>query len=503
MNPTAGVIVTLMLAWGLGGCATSREPSGPYLPEDTSLSAHGHAPEWFSDAKLGIYFHWGVYSVPAHGSEWYPRWMYFPDHAWSKHHADTWGADFDYHEFVPLFTAEHFEADEWAALFRQAGARFAGPVAEHHDGFSMWASKATPWNAAERGPGRDLTGELEQAIRAEGMRFVATFHHARNLQRYQETWESEWASDQGRRRFRNSHYPYTPGTGPASRDPDLRLLYGNLPEDEWLETVWLAKLKEVVDAYHPDLIWFDSWLDQVPMAYRQRFAAYYFNRASQRGQDVLIARKQQDLPLTYSVDDFEKGRLDKLTEEVWLTDDTISKGSWCYTEDLKVKTPRQVLHDFVDIVSKNGVLLLNLSPRADGTIPENQREVLVRLGKWLDQHGAAIYDTRPWTVYGEGPTRMPKSGGFVPLVTYTADDIRYTRSKDGTTLYAIILGWPGAGREVTFRSIQSGNTPVTDVTLLGHDRPVPWESSDDGLRVVLPERSPDDLAVVLRIDLNH
>ena len=153
-----------------------------YEPTLESLSKVNPAPEWFRDAKVGIYFHWGVYSVPAFAGEWYPRHMHEEGHRAHTHHLETWGdpAEFGYHDFVPLFRAEHFDAEEWAELFERAGARFAGPVAEHHDGFAMWASKVTPWNAKDRGPKRDLTGELAKALRARGMKFVATFHHARN-----------------------------------------------------------------------------------------------------------------------------------------------------------------------------------------------------------------------------------------------------------------------------------------------------------------------------------
>jgi len=159
------------------GSAVSAEP---YQENWYSLARHDQAPEWFRDAKFGIYFHWGVYSVPALDSEWYPRHMHFEGHPVYKHHLKTYGhpSEFGYHDFVPMFKAEHFDADAWAELFAQAGAKFAGPVAEHHDGFAMWDSEVTPWNVADMGPQRDITGELEKAIRAQGMKFIATFHHA-------------------------------------------------------------------------------------------------------------------------------------------------------------------------------------------------------------------------------------------------------------------------------------------------------------------------------------
>ena len=248
-----------------------------YTPELSSLSQHTTAPEWFRDAKLGIYFHWGPYTVAAKESEWYPRFMHFdlPPEAfkdgasWSHAdladwHTENFGdpAQFGYHDMIPLFTGEHFDADEWADLFQKSGARFAGPVAEHHDGYAMWDSDVTPWNAADTGPKRDITGELIAALRARDMKVITTFHHAKNLQRYRgkSIEESRTFTNGATNYFWDSHYPWIQGLATASEDPDLRLLYGNVPEDEWVDTVWLAKVKEVIDLYEPDIVWFDSWL---------------------------------------------------------------------------------------------------------------------------------------------------------------------------------------------------------------------------------------------------
>ncbi len=467
-----------------------------------SLFQHEAAPEWFRDAKLGIYFHWGVYSVPAFGSEWYPRTMYFNGTGENRHHIETYGqtSQFGYHDFVKDFTAEHFDAKEWVGLFKQAGARFAGPVAEHHDGFSMWASKITPWNAGDMGPKRDITGELAAALRAEGMKLITTFHHARNLQRY--------ADKPGETRFEDSHYPYLPGTATASNDPKLRLLYGNIPEAQWLETIWLGKLKEVIDNYQPDIIWFDSWLDKIPEQYRQAFCAYYLNAALKWNRDVVIVRKQDDLPIEFTVNDHEKSRESGTSPRVWMTDDTISTGSWCYTRDLRIKPASQVIHALIDTVSKNGIVLLNLSPKADGTIPDDQRAVLLELGHWLEQNGEAIYATRPWLTFGEGPTKEPGGGfgdaGKFLRLQYSGKDIRYTVSKDGKTLYALFMGWPETP-EVTLESLRVQNTSgAAGVMLLGHPKAVEYRIDTQGkLVLVIPplrkEQRPGSYAYAFKI----
>ena len=235
----------------------------------------------------------------------------------------------------------------------------------------------------------------------------------------------------------------------------------------------------MIDKYQPDIMWFDSWLDEVPEPIQQEFCAYYLNAARGWGREVVIVRKQDDLPIEFTVLDHEKSRMSGLSERVWMTDDTISTGSWCYTSDLQVKSAGQVIHSLIDTVAKNGIVLLNISPMADGVIPDDQRAVLAELGDWLDQFGAAIYETRPWLTYGEGPTKEPEGGfqdaGEFLRLAYSAADVRYTRSKDGRTIYAILLGWPGAGVEVALKSFAAGepgaDVAVENVTLLGVDRP--------------------------------
>lgn len=444
-----------------------------YEPTLESMQDINPAPEWFRDAKVGIYFHWGVYSVPAFGSEWYPRNMHLNKRGENKHHLQTWGPieKFGYADFVPMFKAEHFDAEEWADLFVQAGARFAGPVAEHHDGYAMWDSKVTPWNAVQTGPKKDLTGELEKAIRKRGMKFVATFHHARN-----NLWEinpGKWTG----------HYSGVKESYPALLDdPERAILYGYMPREQFLD-MWMGKLKEVIDQYQPDLIWFDSWLHEIPEETRLQFLAYYYSAAKAWGREVVVTRKQNDLPLSVSLEDFEKGRADNLTENVWLTDDTLSKGSWCYTDNLAIKDADEVIDTLVDLVSKNGQLLLNISPMADGTIPQNQRDVLLDMGAWLKVNGEAIYNTRPWQSFGEGPTRMKKGGHFVGHVKYGARDIRYTRSKDGQVLYATLLGWPEA--PFTLGHVRAGEGNAV-VTLLGHEGPIKHEINANGQLVIHP-----------------
>jgi alpha-L-fucosidase len=370
----------------------------------------------------------------------------------------------------------------------------------------MWDSETTPWNSMDKGPKRDVTGELEKAIRAKGLKFMTSFHHARHLQRYKGKEEEVLTREKNLYyQFRKSHYPLYPGTPPTLDDPELNYLYGNIPEPQWLEELWYAKLVEVIDNYSPDLIYFDSWLNFIPDSMRLKFCAYYLNHAQEAGKEVVITRKQEDLPLDCSIDDFEKTRQNHLAEKAWMTDETISNGSWCYTENMHVKPAKEHLHVLIDIVSKNGVLLLNISPKADGTIPMDQQNVLLEMGDWLEQYGEAIYGTRPWIIFGEGPTAEPEgdhvSQEFQQL-KYTARDIRYTSS--GSTVYAILLGQPEAGEWLemeAFSSLNIGESfALKSISIPGGADELEWTLEKNGLSVLIPSEGLNEMATVLKID---
>jgi alpha-L-fucosidase len=494
------------------GCATNKNAEAVYEPTWESLSKHDAAPEWMQDAKLGIYFHWGPYTVPAYRTEWYPRWMWYDSEVFGpfnctdvfEHHKKEWGhpRDFAYHEFVPLFNGKQFDPEEWAELFKNSGAKFAGPVAEHHDGFSMWDSRITPWNAKDRGPKRDVLGELFQSLEKRDIKRIATFHHARNFQRFnEESYLAEldkFAENDPRAYSRRSHFPYLPGHATVSDDPELQLMYGNMPFEKWHEEIWLGKLKEVIDNYQPDIIWFDSWLDEIPESYRQRFCAYYLNEAAKRDREVVIIRKQEDLPVNFTMNDHEKSREPDVLPELWMTDDTLSTDSWSYTRNMEIKPLDMVLHGLIDTVSKNGVVLLNISPTAAGVIPDDQREVLLGLGAWLERNGEAIYATRPWVVAAEGPSAAPPAGlqnkDYFLNLKYTHKDIRYTVSKDEKTVNAIALGVAPKGSEVVLTAFKSLSGTVKSVTDIS-GKELKWKMTNQGLSINMPESKEEHAAV--------
>ena len=480
---------------GMTSCQTKKQD---FQPDFESLEKVNPVPEWFKDAKFGIYFHWGVYSVPAFANEWYPRNMYIDGSKENKHHIEVYGtpSDWPYNNFItgandrqgnfvqfaPRLKSEggNFDPDEWAQLFADAGAKFAGPVAEHHDGFSMWASKVNPWNAKDTGPKLDLVGLLTDAIRRQNLKVILSMHHAFNITGY---------------------YDAVPPTS----DPGLQILYGQQGKEK-NEALWLSKHKEIIDNYKPDIIWQDINLPLISENVLLGFLSYYYNKAEEWNKEV-VATYKDGLNPKCAVLDFERGGATDITENYWLTDDLISSSSWCYTEGIEYYSKKQVLHGFLDRISKNGNLLLNISPKADGTIPQEQKDILLAMGAWLKKYGEAVYATRVWEKYGEGPTLMgAKHGVFTAPAEGTAKDVRYTRSKDNTTLYAILLGWDAGQKEMILTSLASKSIDLQhlkSVMLIdgaaGKYIPLAYRQDDEGLTISLPERSFDEMAYVIKL----
>lgn len=459
--------------------------AGPFVPTWESLAAY-RAPTWYQDAKFGIFVHWGVYSVPAFGNEWYPRNMYQQDRPEYAHHIATYGphTEFGYKDFIPDFTAAAFDPAAWADLFRRAGARYVMPVAEHHDGFPLYACSYTDWSAVKMGPRRDLIGELAAATRAAGMVFCVSFHRAENwfffnggMSFPSDVQDERYAGLYGRRRLEEEQ-----------------------PAPEFLDE-WLLRVCELVDLYRPQVVWFDWWIEQPAFApYLQRFAAFYYNRGVAWGQEVAINYKHGAFPEGTAVWDIERGQSASLRGHFWQTDTAVAKNSWGYTTAQEYKAAGDLVHDLVDIVSKNGALLLNIGPRPDGSIPEGDAEILLEIGAWLEVNGEAIYGSRPWKLFGEGPTQVVE-GSFkdTARARFTGDDIRYTTQ--GSTLYATLLGWPGASATLPALGRGAGllDRPIDKVELLGHPGALAWDQQDAGLHVTLPGQPPCRHAYVLKI----
>ncbi|MDX2939708.1 alpha-L-fucosidase [Streptomyces ipomoeae] len=480
-------IAAASVAGGLFG-ASPALAAGPatYTPTWDSVNQHPASPEWFRDAKFGIYFHWGVFSVPAYDSEWYPRNMYFSGSKVNQHHVATYGdpSAWPYHNFIngandkagnftqfaPKLKSAggNFDPDEWAQLFVDAGAKFAGPVAEHHDGFSMWDSQVNEWNSVDKGPKLNLLRLFTDAVRAKNLKLLVSMHHAYNYLGYFQAV-------------------------PAQSDPSLKKLYGQLDKTTE-DQLWYDKLKEVIDLAEPDIIYQDVHLDKVDETQLLNFLSYYYNQANSWGREV-IATYKDGFNSHGEVFDYERGGPADLTSPYWLTDDSVSSTSWCYTEGIGYYTAQLLLHAMIDRVSKNGTVLLNIAPKADGTIPQGQRDILLGIGDYLKRFGESVYSTRAWTAYGEGPTKMG-GGTFMNPNAGTAQDIRFTRNKANNTLYATVLGWPGSSLTIkTLSSSRINLGSLTSVKLLdstaGTYIDLPNRTQDSsGLKVNLPSSAP-------------
>ncbi len=474
---------------------------GKYRPDWESLAGH-ETPEWYRRGKFGIFIHWGVYSVPGFGNEWYSRNMYDPGHREFEHHRKTWGdqREFGYKDFIPLFRGEHFSPEEWVKLFRRAGAKFVQPVAEHHDGFSMYATDLNRWNAVDMGPKRDVIGEIRDACRQEGLTFCASTHRAENFFFYNtgRTVPSDVNDDAYRDLYGPAHY--APDMIGEILDATTSNIYSPGPTEGWMEQ-WMVRTCELIDRYQPKVLYFDWWIqNRAFQPWLKQIAAYYYNRAEQWGEEVTITYKHEALPPTVGTFDVERGALTGISPRTWQTDTAIGKNSWGYTRDNAFKSSRQLICDLIDIVSKNGVMLLNVGPKPDGTITDEERAVLLDIGSWLEINGEGIYDTTFWKTFGEGTVNAAE-GFFMDgeEKQFTHEDFRFTYK--GGSVYAFQMRPKGKTVRIrTLRKKLRNDFPVSEVTLLGGEI-ARWERSFDEMVIELAREPESDFPICFKISL--
>lgn len=477
-----------------------------YEPNWSSLRQH-QTPEWMEDAKFGIYCHWGLSTLKQlPGNE-----------------------DKNMRELIPLFKAENFDPAEWAQLFKDAGAQFAGPVAWHSSGYLHWDSEHTPWNTMDMGPGIDIVGSLESEIKKRGMKFLTSYHFGYHY------GFPHWGDDP---EYRNPDYEglYGPVTDTAATD--VVKWKNHIEKQEKMNkdfmTGWLAKMNEAIGKYDPDIVWVDVsfggtvrakniglytngrlmdkddiYLGGIRQDFQQTLLAGFYNHGEEAGKQVEFVYKEHDIPPGIGMRNMENGLLRDLAYDAWMTDIDINihepGTSWFYKEGGKIKSADYIIDALADVVSKNGRMLLNVPPKADGTFSDEIRHELLEVGAWLKLNGEAIYGTMPWVVYGEGATEMGDLDHYSEGLNYTtfgAADIRYTVS--GMNLYAICLGWPG--EELVLRALGSRGKlfpgEIRTLELLGSEKEISWTQEDYQLTIEMPEEQVSDYAVVIKMELN-
>jgi len=506
---------------------------GPFQPTPDSLKQY-KTPEWFRDAKFGIWAHWGPQAVMH--ADWSAQEMYMQGSGAYNYHLKTYGhpSVWGYKDVVQLWKAEKFDPENLLALFKAAGAKYFIAQAVHHDNFENWDDKYFAWNSVNYGPKKDIVGLWRDATLKAGLRFGLTEHNMRSYNWMQVCHTSDTTGplagvpyDGNDPKYQDLYHPPTNDMTPEEKallfDPSTRrknIGLWNKTTSCWFHAPeswrheWLVRTMELIDKYQPDHMYFDG---PIPFSGDDKgktgmeLVAHLYNRSVQwhnGSQEAVMATKgnQDSGPIKYGSDglvipgattqDNERSKEKKIQPYPWQCDDSL--GPWFYTNGSGYATTSEVVHKLVDIVSKNGNLLLNMPQRADGSLDDKELTFLREMAAWIKVNGEALYATRPWAIYGEGEAYHNKVSEQSHM---TSHDIRFTRSKDGKTLYAIALGWPEDGK-LLIQSLATAAGKISDVTLLGANGKLDWQQTAEGLAVTLPKEKPCDFAYSLKVSGN-
>lgn len=487
-------------------CLNAQEK---YSAEWESLKKHKAAPEWFRDAKVGVYFTWGPYSIPANGGDWYPRWMYTPGinnrgQKTYEYHQENYGSEIHYHDFCKNWSTPNFNAKEWVDIFEDMGAKYIGAIAEHHDGFSLWDSEINPWNAVDMGPETDIIGVICHEAKKRNLKFMATFHHGFNMMYYPKEENSYVRPVSRYNMLEEGEFRYPKGD-------DYDKLYGNLSYQAFHD-YWLDKLKEVIRQYSPDYIWMDFGQRFIKEEYLKQFLVDYFNHALMENKEVMVNTKGGFFPTDLAIINVERATLPDISDFTWVSDFKLG-GNWIYNQyNREAINPQNAIRILAEIVSKNGTMIFCAAPMADGTIPPEQVVAMKKIGAWLKLYGESIYETRPFLVYGEGVTEIVPDLEYewntynlirTGLWDLNSGDIRYTSR--GEIVYAIQLGWPGENEELLMTAFanEAQDVKIKSISLLGSDEKINWKRTLEGLNITSPSNKPaeGEAAIVYKIVL--
>ena len=496
--------------------AAGQNANGRFQPTWESLGLY-RTPDWFRDAKFGIFMHWGIDSVPA-ANGWYGNRMYLPEGTISgnvyQHHLKHYGhpSVFGYKDLIPLWKAEKWDPDALVGLYKQIGARYIVPVAVHHDGFDNYDSTHQPWNSVNMGPKQDIIGKWKTAAEKQGLRFGCSSHSSYNWTYLEPSRHSD----------KSGPLKGVPYDGALTREDgkgkwwegyDPRQLYsrphadGARPDEEFIRN-YFDRTCELIDKYRPDLLYFDGGLSFGDNGLK--LAAHFYNSNTQwhGGElEAVLNIKSMGVPSAATLD-IERGQSDRILPYPWQAETSIHPG-WFYLErryldeylEEQPLSAKTLIHKLIDVVSKNGNFLLNVALRADGTLPEDQEEILREIGDWLKVNGEAIYGSRPWDTYGEGPTVVQYGGMKEPRRPFTPQDTRFTTK--GNVLYAIVTGWGWPDDELVIKSLNSTKRlpfeKISTISVLGGGQLLKWSRDDTALRIQAPPQRPCEHAAVMKI----
>ena len=528
-------------AWGQPAARPPARPIavGPFKATWESLVANYKVPDWFRDAKFGMWAHWTAQCVPEQG-DWYARNMYIQGNKAYDYHVKTYGhpSKFGFKDVINEWKADKWEPEKLIALYKRAGAKYFTSMAHHHDNFDNFDSKYQPWNSVAVGPHKDLIGGWAKAARKVGLRFAVSVHASHAWSWYETAQGADKTGPFAGVPY-DGHLTKADGKGlwwdgldpqdlyAQNHAPGTKLVWewnpaeGSSTPDAAYMTKFFLRTKQLWDDYQPDMIYFDDYVlpfhgvtDQVGLT----LAAHFYNSSIQlhgRNQAVMnckMLNEQQREALVY---DIERGKAGAIMPLPWQTDTCI--GSWHYDQNIflkhRYKSAISVIRMLADIVSKNGNLMLSVPLQRDGTPDSDEYKIVSQIGDWLKINGPAIYATRPWKIYGEGPaTTNHEKGQFdgqtdVQKAPFTAADIRFTQAKDGSVLYAIVLAYPKHGHDITVKSLAAGGAglltaPISAVRMLGENGDLSFTRDAAGLHVTLPETRPSAGAFALEIVFN-
>ena len=515
---------------------------GPFQPTWPSLRAY-KAPEWFRDAKFGIWAHWSAQCVPEQG-DWYARRMYLQGDACYDHHLKTYGhpSKSGFMEIDNLWKADQWNPEELMGLYKNAGAKYFVSLANHHDNFDNFASTHHAWNSTRVGPKRDIVGTWAKIARAHGLRFGVSNHSAHAWHWFQSAYAYDPENTSGKQGVRYDAYTLTKADGKGKwwegLDPQELYTGRNIVMPDGITTIaaandwhehhdrvwnenpppnnpdfvntWFLRCQELMDKYQPDLVYFDN--DDLPLGQAGLDAtAHFYNSSIARNGSLQCVVNGKNLQPDHTgavTLDIERGRAKDILDIPWQTDTCI--GDWHYKrsifENHTYKTPRTVIHTLIDVISKNGNLLLSIPVRGTGAIDEDEVAFLRALATWFPANGEAIYGTRPFTIFGEGAQDLTDNKGFSEdkQRPYNSSDIRFTTK--GPNLYAFALGWPqdeGKPGTLTIRTLARNSQhfpkPIRRIDLLGAPTPLRFTQTTEALTVTLPPQKPHDYAYALRI----